>query len=115
VNVVRLAKLVVLNSGGQKSVLLVLQEAKRFQAIDKAWLRIMQKAHDDLNVVQCCVGDETLGHLLPHLLEQLEVCQKSLTGFVVCCSSPLPISFRKLLPPTFGFIRRAFIFRVNQG
>jgi len=43
----------------------------------------MQKAHDDLNVVQCCVGDETLGHLLPHLLEQLEVCQKSLTGFVV--------------------------------
>ena len=41
----------------------------------------MQKARDDLNVVQCCVGDETLGHLLPHLLEQLEVCQKSLTGF----------------------------------
>ncbi|CAM4927444.1 unnamed protein product [Rotaria socialis] len=58
------------------------QEARRFANVDKTWIKLMSKAKENPNVLSCCTTDETLFPLLNNMLEQLELCQKSLAGYL---------------------------------
>ena len=72
-------------------------ESKKFKGIDKQWLKIMEKAFDTKNVIQCCTND-ILRSSLPGLQEGLEVCQKKLENF---------LETKRSLFPRFYFISNA--------
>ncbi|CAL8466543.1 g6079 [Coccomyxa elongata] len=57
-------------------------EAERFQAIDKSFMEIVAFASEAANVISVCVTSDMLRSLLPALLEQLELCQKSLAAYL---------------------------------
>lgn len=70
-------------------------EAKRFSNIDKSWVHIMMKVRDTSNVIEICNGDDTVESTLKFLLEQLEICQRSLTGY---------LETKRMIFPRFFFI-----------
>lgn len=57
-------------------------EAKRFQSIDKSFIKMVAHAKETGRVLDTCTGSDQLRALLPHLLEQLELCQKSLAAYL---------------------------------
>lgn len=71
------------------------QEAKRFANIDKSWVKVMYKTRDNPNVIDVCTGDDIVSSTLLFLVEQLELCQKSLTVY---------LESKRLIFPRFFFI-----------
>ena len=59
----------------------LIQEAKRFDGIDKSWKKIMQDTAKNPNVLEACSVDGRLD-TLRMLSEQLETCQKSLSEYL---------------------------------
>eukprot|EP00002_Diphylleia_rotans_P028875 TRINITY_DN5840_c0_g1_i3.p1 TRINITY_DN5840_c0_g1~~TRINITY_DN5840_c0_g1_i3.p1 ORF type:complete len:4482 (-),score=987.95 TRINITY_DN5840_c0_g1_i3:157-13602(-) len=83
------------------------QESKRFMNIDKNWEKVMHRLFETRNVVHACVGNDSLRSLLPHLLEQLELCQKSLTGYM---------ELKRAVFPRFYFVSDASLLEIlSQG
>jgi dynein heavy chain len=56
-------------------------EAKKFAKIHKDWLKLMERANEQRNVIQCSTND-MLKNMLHPLQEDLEFCQKRLENFL---------------------------------
>jgi dynein heavy chain len=56
-------------------------ESKKFKGIDKSWLKIMERANEQKNVIACCAND-ILRNSLPELQSGLEFCQKKLENYL---------------------------------
>lgn len=61
-------------------------EAKRFSRVDKSWIRSQKQSYDIKSVIQCCLGssvqENTKRALLKDILKELEICFKSLNGYL---------------------------------
>jgi dynein heavy chain len=83
------------------------QESKRFQGIDKNWVKIMSKGNENPNVINYIYGNDVLKQLLPHMIEQLELCQKALSGY---------LDQKRAAFPRFFFVADATLLEVlSQG
>jgi dynein heavy chain len=57
-------------------------EAKRFSMIDKNYIKIVSKALETRLVIPTCYNNEMMKTILPMLFADLELIQKSLTGYL---------------------------------
>ena len=57
------------------------EETRRFAAADRQWTLAMRRANEVRNAVAYCFLSTELRSLLPHLSEELEACQASLSAY----------------------------------
>ena len=65
-------------------------------------LQIVSGAVETKNVVATCFGNEAMKNMLPHLLEQLELCQKSLSAYLETKRAEFPVSNSDAAPTRRG-------------
>ena len=81
-------------------------EAKKFAKLNKDWLKLMERANEQRNVIQCCTND-MLKSMLDPLQIDLEFCQKKLENYLE--------SKRKLFP-RFYFVSNTVLLKIlSQG
>ena len=81
-------------------------EAKKFQEIDKKWLKIMERANESKNVIICCTND-MLKDFLSNLQEGLEHCQHKLENY---------LEVKKKIFPRFYFVSDSDLLKIlSQG
>eukprot|EP01028_Stygiella_incarcerata_P003072 TRINITY_DN1583_c0_g3_i1.p1 TRINITY_DN1583_c0_g3~~TRINITY_DN1583_c0_g3_i1.p1 ORF type:complete len:4602 (-),score=1271.77 TRINITY_DN1583_c0_g3_i1:125-13930(-) len=68
------------------------EEAKRFDFIDKAWLKMMSDTHKNTCVLDACHVDGRLEQL-EHLGNQLDLCQKGLSDYLETKRNAFPRFF----------------------
>ncbi|KAK3265811.1 hypothetical protein CYMTET_25536, partial [Cymbomonas tetramitiformis] len=83
------------------------QETKRFAQINKAWSKMMHASAESPNLIRTCYSDASVQQTLPHLNQQLELCQKSLSGY---------LEMKRNLFPRFFFVSDPSILEIlGQG
>ena len=81
-------------------------EAKKFRQIDKNWLKIMERANEQKNVIVCCTND-MLKSFLVQLQEGLEFCQKKLENY---------LENKRNIFPRFYFVSNSVLLKIlSQG
>lgn len=81
-------------------------EAKLFKAIDKIWLKNMERAFETKNVIQCC-QNELLKSSLGQMQIDLEKCQKQLDSY---------LEQKRSIFPRFYFCSNADLLKIlSQG
>ena len=59
-------------------------EAVKFASTHKRWIKLMRRAHEAKNILQCCFGSGEVSQsaLLTEIRQRLEECRKSLSSYL---------------------------------
>ncbi|KAI0987265.1 hypothetical protein GJ496_009031, partial [Pomphorhynchus laevis] len=78
-------------------------EARKFNAVDKMWLKMITKVKETPNILSCCISYDNNLEMLDFMLSQLDMCQTSLAGY---------LESKRLIFPRFYFLSDAVLLEI---